>query len=121
ELHGPVAGGALARDEIVPALRVTGEEVFVRLFWLQVPVAEAELPSGLPADLAALGLAEIRGGLVHPLLRVVPLEPADGYAVSDLKVRPGDGRRPAPDHVVGTGGALSCLAQLVVHRSLDKA
>jgi SAM-dependent methyltransferase len=124
ELLGAVAGGALARDEIVPALRLTREGALgalTRLFWLQVPVAEPELPPGLPAGLAALGLAEVSGGLVRPLLRVVPLEPADGYAVSDLKVRPGDGRRPAPDHVVGTGGASSSLAQLVVHSPVDNA
>ena len=38
ELLGPVAGGALARDEIVPALRATAGgsplEIFTRLFWL---------------------------------------------------------------------------------------
>ena len=124
ELLGPVAGGALARDEIVPALRLAGGPglgAIVRLFWLQVPVAERDLPSGLAPELAALGLAEVAAGEVRPLLRVVPLEPADGYAVSDLKVRPGDGTRLAADHVVGTGGASANLAQLVVHRAVDNA
>ncbi len=124
DLLGPVAGGALARDETVPALRVArgpGLGALVRLFWLQVPVAEGDLPPGLPAELAALGLAEVCAGEVRPLLRVVPLEPADGYAVSDLKVRPGDGALVSHDHVVGTGGASANLAQLVVHRAVDNA
>ncbi|MGC4953635.1 DUF7059 domain-containing protein [Actinomadura citrea] len=122
---GPVAGGALARDEIVPALRATAGgspvEVLTRLFWLQVPVPE----DAIAADaLVAAGLAEVSGGQVRALLRVEPLEAVDGdghagYAVSDLKVRPGDGRVPAADHVVGTGGASGNLARLVVHRPVD--
>lgn len=122
---GPVAGGALARDEIVPALRATAGgspvEVLTRLFWLQVPVPE----DAVAADaLVAAGLAEVSGGQVRALLRVEPLEAVDGdghagYAVSDLKVRPGDGRVPADDHVVGTGGASGSLARLVVHRPVD--
>ncbi|WP_329096613.1 class I SAM-dependent methyltransferase [Actinomadura citrea] len=122
---GPVAGGALARDEIVPALRATAGgspvEVLTRLFWLQVPVPE----DAIAVDaLVAAGLAEVSGGQVRALLRVEPLEAVDGdghagYAVSDLKVRPGDGRVPAADHVVGTGGASGNLARLVVHRPVD--
>ncbi|GGQ23589.1 methylase of polypeptide subunit release factors [Actinomadura coerulea] len=125
ETLGPVAGGALARDEIVPALRATAGgspvEVLTRLFWLQVPVPEDAVAAG---ELVAAGLAEASGGQVRPLLRVEPLEAVDGdghagYAVSDLKVRPGDGRVPADDHVVGTGGASGNLARLVVHRPVD--
>ncbi|MEV3920910.1 class I SAM-dependent methyltransferase [Actinomadura coerulea] len=125
ESLGPVAGGALARDEIVPALRATAGgspvEVLTRLFWLQVPVPE---DAAAASELVAAGLAEVSGGQVRPLLRVEPLEAVDGdghagYAVSDLKVRPGDGRVQADDHVVGTGGASGNLAQLVVHRPVD--
>ncbi|MEV0661491.1 methyltransferase [Actinomadura luteofluorescens] len=125
ESLGPVAGGALARDEIVPALRATDGgspvEALTRLFWLQVPVPEETVAAD---DLVAAGLAEVSGGRVRPLLRVEPLEAVDGdghagYAVSDLKVRPGDGRLPADDHVVGTGGASGNLARLVVHRPVD--
>ncbi|SNS24510.1 N5-glutamine methyltransferase family protein [Actinomadura mexicana] len=125
ESLGPVAGGALARDEIVPALRATAGgspvEVLTRLFWLQVPVPE----DAIAADgLVAAGLAEVSGGQARALLRVEPLEAVDGdghagYAVSDLKVRPGDGRVPAHDHVVGTGGASGNLARLVVHRPVE--
>lgn len=125
ESLGPVAGGALARDEIVPALRATAGgspvEALTRLFWLQVPVPEAAVAAD---DLVAAGLAETAGGQVRAVLRVEPLEAVDGdghagYVVSDLKVRPGDGRLPADDHVVGTGGASGNLARLVVHRPVD--
>ncbi|MEV5707369.1 class I SAM-dependent methyltransferase [Actinoallomurus sp. NPDC052274] len=122
-LLGPVAGAALARDEIVPALRATRGgtplETLVRLFWLQVPVPESALPV---ADLAALGLVERSGGEVRALLHVEPVESASGvgdppsargHIVSDLKARPG-GAPLHPDHVVGQGGASNNLAQLVV-------
>ncbi|WP_433228802.1 DUF7059 domain-containing protein [Actinomadura formosensis] len=125
ELLGPVAGGALARDEIVPALRATRGgspvEALTRLFWLQVPVPAAAIAAD---DLVAAGLAEMSGGELRALLRVEPLEAVDGdghagYAVSDLKVRPGAGHVPAADHVVGVGGASGNLARLVVHKPVD--
>ena len=123
-LLGPVAGAALARDEIVPALRVTGGgsplESLVRLFWLQVPVTAAQLDTD---DLLALGLAERDGGEVRALLHVEPVETrgsstACGYIVSDLKARPG-GTELREDHVVGQGGASGSLAQLVVHKPVE--
>ncbi|TQM66727.1 methyltransferase family protein [Actinomadura hallensis] len=125
ELLGPVAGGALARDEIVPALRATRGgsplETLTRLFWLQVPVDAG----GVDADaLVAAGLAETSGGELRARLRVEPLEAVSGdghagYVVSDLKVRPGSGDVPAADHVVGAGGASASLARLVVHKPVD--
>lgn len=127
ELLGPVAGGALARDEIVPALRATGGgsplEALTRLFWLQVPVDMAAL-KGIADDLVATGLAEASGGELRALLHVEPLESVvgdghAGHAVSDLKVRPGSGTVPAADHVVGAGGASANLARLVVHKPVD--
>jgi methyltransferase family protein len=117
-LLGPVAGAALARGETVPALRATrGDtpiETLVRLFWLQVPVPAGALPAD---DLIGLGLAERDGGTLRARLHVEPVEDV-GYVVSDLVVRPGDGRL-RPDHVVGQGGASASLAQLVVHRPVD--
>lgn len=127
ELLGPVAGGALARDEIVPALRATGGgsplEVLTRLFWLQVPVDARTIDAD---ELVAAGLAEMSGGELRARLRVEPLEAVSGdghagYAVSDLKVRPGSGSVPAADHAVGAGGASANLARLVVHRAVDNA
>jgi len=121
-LLGPVAGAALARDEIVPALRVTRGgtplEILLRLCWLQVPVPAGALDF---ADMIALGLAERDGDEVRPLLHVEPVEDAGapcGYVVSDLKARPG-GAPLRNDHVVGQGGASANLAQLVVHRPVD--
>jgi hypothetical protein len=120
-LLGPVAGGALARDEIVPALRASGGgsplETLLRLFWLQVPVAGG----GLIDELVAAGFAEASGGEVRALLRVEPVEGDGhvGYAVSDLRVRPGGGGTVRPDHVVGTGGASANLARLAVHSPVD--
>ncbi|GAA2620374.1 methyltransferase [Actinomadura fulvescens] len=127
ELLGPVAGGALARDEIVPALRATGGgsplEAFTRLFWLQVTVGEAAVKH-VADDLVAAGLVERSGGELRALLHVEPLESVNGaghvgYAVSDLKARPGAGVTLKPDHVVGVGGASDSLARLVVHRAVD--
>ncbi|GLZ09144.1 transferase [Actinomadura sp. NBRC 104412] len=134
DLLGPVAGGALARDEIVPALRATGGgsplEALVRLFWLQVPVPAASLGSGRYGadELIAAGLAEASGGEVRALLRVEPLEAVDdpagghaGYVVSDLKVLPGSAAAVRPDHVVGAGGASGGLGRLAVHSPVDNA
>ncbi|MFG2249674.1 methyltransferase [Spirillospora sp. NPDC048823] len=131
ELLGPVAGGALARDEITPALRATGGgspvEVLTRLFWLQVPVDAAAIAAD---DLVAAGLAEVSGGELRARLRVEPLEAVSGdglardpghagYVVSDLTVRPGSGAVPGADHVVGAGGASGGLARLVVHKPVE--
>ncbi|MBO2449024.1 class I SAM-dependent methyltransferase [Actinomadura barringtoniae] len=129
DLLGATAGGALARDEIVPALRVTRGgsplEAFARLFWLQVPVNEAPLRE-IADVLVATGLAERSGDELRALLHVEPLESVSGeghagHVVSDLKARPGSGVELKPDHVVGTGGASANLARLVVHRPVDNA
>ena len=73
ELLGAVAGGALARDEIVPALRATRGgsplEVLTRLFWLQVPVPVDAIPAD---ELVAAGLVEVSGGEMRALSRVEP-------------------------------------------------
>lgn len=125
ELLGPVAGGALARDEIVPALRVTGGgsplEALTRLFWLQVPVPDEALP-GLADHLVAAGLAARSGRELRAMVHIEPLESGSahlGFVVSDPKVRPGSGTVLAPDHVVGGGGASANLAGLVVHGPVD--
>jgi methylase of polypeptide subunit release factors len=127
ELLGPVAGGALAREEIGPALRATGGgsplETLIRLFWLQVPVAPV---AALTDDLVAAELAEWVDGEIRATVRIEPLEWVSGgsdagYVVSDLKVRAGSAAPVRLDHVVGAGGASANLAQLVVHRAVDNA
>lgn len=116
---GPVAASALAREELVPALRATADGdplgTLIRLFWLGVPV-EA---SRVPAVVLESGLVTADGGAVRADVHLQPWE-SDGYVVSDRKVRPGD---PAlrPDHVVGAGGASANLAQLVTRRPVDRA
>src|SRR3954451_20717957 len=76
DLLRPVAGAALARDEIVPALRATRGgtplETLLRLFWLQMPVpGTAALPFD---DLIALGLAERDGDEVRARFHVEPVD-----------------------------------------------
>ncbi|ROO90445.1 methyltransferase family protein [Actinocorallia herbida] len=127
ELLGPVAGAALARDQIVPALRAVRHDpstlaALTTLLWIQEPVP---VSAGLPvAELVGTGLARRDGDLLVPLLHVEPLDwPGQTrYAVSDLKVRPGDAPGSlAADHVVGVGGASYNLARLVVHKPVDSA
>ncbi|GGL46027.1 DUF7059 domain-containing protein [Planomonospora parontospora] len=124
ERLGDVAATALSREELVPALRATRDGdplgTLIRLWWLGVPVAAADLPAGLPvAELAAAGLLAADGPRIAPRVHLQPWE-TGGYVVSDPKVRPGD---PAlrPDHVVGAGGASANLAQLVSRRPVERA
>ncbi len=89
-LLGPVVGAALARDEVVPALRATRGgsplEALIRLFWLQVPVPAAALPY---EDLAALGLVERSGDEIRALLHVEPVEPPPAVAAEPYPGPPG--------------------------------
>lgn len=119
ERLGDVAASALAREELVPALRATAGgdplDVLIRLWWLGVAVPAA----GLPAAVLESGLVDVTGDGVTARVHLQPWE-TDGYVVSDRKVRPGD---PAlrPDHVVGAGGASANLAQLVTRRPVGRA
>jgi len=141
ERLGPVAAAALAREEVVPALRETRDGdplgALIRLWWLGVPVAAAELPlpvprlveAGLlvpepaPNGAAATGDGGASGAGVRDAVRAtVHLQPWEtgGYLVSDRKVRPGDPPL-RPDHVVGAGGASANLAQLIIRRPVERA
>ena len=122
ERLGDVAATALAREELVPAIRATRDldplGALIRLWWLGLAVPEGR--TGLPvAELAAAGLLERAGDEVRATVHLQPWE-TGGYLVSDRKVRPGD---PAlrPDHVVGAGGASANLARLVTRRSVETA
>ncbi|WP_061290649.1 N5-glutamine methyltransferase family protein [Herbidospora cretacea] len=122
ERLGDTAASALAREELVPALRATrdGDSLgtLIRLWWLGVPVstAAADLPLH---ELLRSGLLIKVGDTVQANVHIQPWE-TGGYVVSDRKVRPGD---PAlrRDHVVGAGGASANLAQLVSRESVDRA
>ncbi|MEQ4715913.1 methyltransferase [Nonomuraea sp. B19D2] len=116
---GSVAASALAREELVPALRATADgdplATLIRLWWLGVPVpAKSVAPEVLDS-----GLVSADGDQVSATVHLQPWE-TGGYLVSDRKVRPGD---PAlrPDHVVGAGGASANLAQLVTRRPVGRA
>ncbi|GAA3727725.1 methylase of polypeptide subunit release factors [Spinactinospora alkalitolerans] len=125
---GDTAARALAREQLVPALRATGGEeglgVLLRLWWLQEPVAEEAARAILPvAELAETGLLAVAGGEVRALVHLGPWELADGrpgYVVSDPTVRPGLGQ-PHPDHVVGAGGASATLSRLIVDGPMERA
>nr|WP_155344923.1 methyltransferase [Acrocarpospora pleiomorpha] len=122
ERLGDVAAGALAREELVPALRATRDldplAALIRLWWLGVPVstAAADLPL---SELVQCGLLVKVGDAVQASVHLQPWE-TGGYVVSDRKVRPGD---PAVrrDHVVGAGGASANLAQLVTRQPVERA
>jgi methylase of polypeptide subunit release factors len=116
---GDVAASALAREELVPALRATagGDPLaaLIRLWWLGVEVDAGDLPAAVLES----GLVRLTGTRARAEVHLQPWE-QDGYVVSDRKVRPGD---PAlrPDHVVGAGGASANLAQLVTRRPVERA
>ncbi|MEV0593422.1 class I SAM-dependent methyltransferase [Nonomuraea cavernae] len=116
---GRMAASALAREELVPALRATADgdplATMIRLWWLGVPVPAPHLP---PAVLES-GLVVGEGERVRAEVHLQPWE-TGGYLVSDRTVRPGDPALRA-DHVVGAGGASANLAQLVSRRPVGRA
>ncbi|MEU4699002.1 class I SAM-dependent methyltransferase [Nonomuraea dietziae] len=119
ERLGDMAASALAREELVPALRATRSgdplDTLIRLWWLGVPVSA----TGLPFEVMESGLVEFDGDEVRSTVHLQPWE-EHSFVVSDRKVRPGD---PAlrSDHVVGAGGASANLAQLVSRRPVERA
>ncbi|MBB5775853.1 DUF7059 domain-containing protein [Nonomuraea jabiensis] len=119
ERLGSMAASALAREELVPALRATADldplAASIRLWWLGVPVPAASLAP----EVLGSGLVRADGDQVSATVHLQPWE-TGGYLVSDRKVRPGD---PAlrPDHVVGAGGASANLAQLATRRPVGRA
>ncbi|PSK99675.1 methyltransferase family protein [Murinocardiopsis flavida] len=125
---GGTAAKALAREQLVPALRATGGDerlgVLLRLWWLQEGVAERAARAILPVgELAEAGLLAVSGGEVRARVHLGPWEldgGRPGYIVSDPTVRPGHGF-PSADHVVGAGGASATLARLIVDGPFERA
>ncbi len=116
---GVVAASALAREELVPALRETAADdpmaALIRLWWLGATVPAARLaPEVLESE-----LVRVEGDQVCATVHLQPWE-TGGYVVSDRKVRPGDPSLRS-DHVVGAGGASANLAQLVTRREVRRA
>ncbi|MDN0198084.1 class I SAM-dependent methyltransferase [Streptomyces sp. S.PNR 29] len=135
ELLGAPAYAALARSEIVPALRATrGDtplELLVRLFLLQQPVPHARVAEVLPVD-ACLdsGWLERAGASSGDVVATVDVRPYGGprgedwFIVSDLGCAVGGaggiGRRDE-GVVLGVGGASTTLAGITVRTPVSSA
>ncbi|MEU3232302.1 class I SAM-dependent methyltransferase [Nocardiopsis alba] len=130
---GDAAAKALAREQLVPALRATGGEerlgLLLRLWWLRSPIPLRAAAAILPVDeLVRTGLVTVDEGPESPVVRALvhlgPWELEDdrpGFVVSDPKVRPGSGDVPGHDHVVGAGGASANLSRLMVDGPFERA
>ncbi|WP_354641334.1 DUF7059 domain-containing protein [Kitasatospora camelliae] len=143
DLLGPTGYAALARSEVVPALRKTRGgtplETLVRLFLLQRPVPYAAAEAALPVqDCLADGWLVRDGDEVRATVDVRPyanevagMPSADAWVVSDLGCAVGgaggigSGGSAAgiarKDLVLGVGGASTTLANLAVRRPVREA
>ncbi|MGW0923563.1 DUF7059 domain-containing protein [Streptomyces sp. NPDC002755] len=137
ELLGAPAYAALARSEIVPALRATrGDtplETLVRLFLLQQPVPQARLEEFLPVQ------ACVESGWLVPtgedeIAATVDVRPYGGpggedwFIISDLGCAVGgaggsgsEGRQADTAVVLGVGGASTTLAGITVRTPVSAA
>ncbi len=139
ELLGPMAHGALGREQSLPARLVVQQHpdeplaTLVAVFILGLEVSRRRLAAALPAlgvDVAAqLGLVEESGSGpedavrstvdLRPYAAVDALGSADWWLISD----PGElatGRPLAPDHVLGVGGASITLARCTIRQPVDR-
>ena len=144
QLLGPVATGALRRENAVPARRIlVGREepaaVLLSLFTLGAVVPRAQVQAVLPtlgADgamrLGLVGPAPAYGADAPPseapLRALVDLAPyaasddggqIDWWIASDLSEL-ATGRPLGPEHVLGVGGASLTLAKLTPRRSVGR-
>ncbi|WP_310912089.1 class I SAM-dependent methyltransferase [Lipingzhangella rawalii] len=127
---GSTAARALARDELVPALRATGGEeplgLLLRLWWLGESVPAGPLRTALPLDeLTDAGLIrpDSSGDTIRATLQLIPWDTTDGrpaFVVADHSARPGQAP-PGPDHVVRAGAASASLRDLLVPGPVDRA
>jgi methylase of polypeptide subunit release factors len=133
DLLGPLASAALAREQVLPAQRVTvGSDAalaaLVRLFTLGDAVDEAQAGAALPAlgvtGALGLGLVTQQGPGVVATCDLRPYADDDHawWVASDLSELAT--RRPLrEDHVLGIGGASTTLASWTprakVRRALD--
>lgn len=127
---GPLASGALLREQPLPARRVAGASTapvatLIRLFTLGDPVDVAEVDRALPALRAqgalALGLVDEEGDGVVARVDVRPYAADDRHwwVASDLaEVATGSPVR--QDHVLGIGGASTTLAAWTIRRPVGR-
>jgi methylase of polypeptide subunit release factors len=104
--------------------RLEGREplgTLIRLLVLATPVScEAAARAFAPLDLATVetaGIVSSSGGVVRPLLRIVPHD--DVLVASDRRLQPGEAS--APDHVAGVHGPSLTLSHLTVRRPVASA
>ena len=128
---GPMASGALLREQPLPARRVAGASkapvaTLVRLFTLGDPVDLAEVERALPtlraSGAVALGLVDEEGDGVVARVDVRPYAADDRHwwVASDLaEVATGSPVR--ADHVLGIGGASTTLAAWTIRRPVGRA
>ena len=130
---GPVAAGALAREQVLPAERETRDNldpaaVLIRLFTLGDPVDRATVDAALPAlggaGALALGLVRDAGDALIATCDLRPYGDQEHawWLASDLSELAT--RAPlSEDHVLGVGGASTTLASWTprprVGRALD--
>ena len=133
ELLGPMASAAFAREQHLPAERVTAASqdpcaALIRLFTLGAPVDLREVQAALPGagvdGLLALGLVRREGDGVVATCHLRPYASGgtDWWVASD-RAEPATGEPLTPDHVLGVGGASATLASWTprgpVARALD--
>ncbi|WP_353952629.1 methyltransferase [Knoellia sp. S7-12] len=131
ETLGPLASGALSREQPLPARRVAGSSTapvatLIRLFTLGDPVDVAEVDAALPtlraSGAVALGLVDEEGDGVVARVDVRPYAADDRHwwIASDLaEVATGSPVR--GDHVLGIGGASTTLAAWTIRRPVGAA
>lgn len=128
---GPLASGALLREQPLAARRVAGASdapvaTLIRLFTLGDPVDVAEVEAALPSlrvsGAVALGLVHEEGDGVIARVDVRPYAADDRHwwVTSDLaEVATGSPVR--NDHVLGIGGASTTLAAWTIRRPAGRA
>jgi methylase of polypeptide subunit release factors len=133
ELLGAPAYAALARSEVVPALRATrGDtplEALVRLFLLQQPVPYARVEGVLPVH-ACVESGWLRRAGEDDVVATVDVRPYGGpggkdwFIVSDLGCAVGGAGgigRSDESVVLGVGGASTTLAGITVRTPVESA
>jgi hypothetical protein len=120
-----VGGEVLVRSPDGPVYerRLAGVEPLgpiIRLLVLEVPVRAAEAERAfapLPlARLERMGVVEVSGSEVRPVVRIVPHD--EILIASDRRVHPG---ADPSDHVAGVHGPSLTLSHLTVRRPVEKA
>ncbi|HLS62593.1 MAG TPA: methyltransferase [Ruania sp.] len=124
ELFGPEVIAAMAREQVVPAVRrartlTDPAAVLARLFILGDQVTPAEVATVLPRSAGYAGelglLTTTTGGTVQALLDLRPVDLGTGalYLAADLGEAT-TGHAVQAEHVLGLGGASRTLAELTV-------